>query len=246
MSETIDEKQPAIVITAANSFIGAYLSHAFLDQGWPVVGHYRTHNTAVDELRQRGATLVQGDFSDTQTSLDITRRLGDQAPAIRTLIHNASDFAPTRRHEPIQAGQQFQLFFEVHMRAPWLLNTKLAKHITGGADHPGDIIHITDIYADNPTSDYDIYCATKAGLQNLALAFAKQLAPAIKVNCIQPGPISFQDWVSLQQQQDILDATLLHRTGSAANIFQAISAIMGNDYQTGAIIPVDGGRRLQR
>jgi dihydromonapterin reductase/dihydrofolate reductase len=107
-----------------------------------------------------------------------------------------------------------------------------------------DIIHITDIFADNPNYVFDGYCASKAAAQNLALSFAKRLAPKVKVNVIQPGPILFQEWHDPAARAAVLDETLLAAEGGAEAIGLAVEATLANDFQTGAIIAVDGGRRL--
>lgn len=239
------DRTAPIVITGAGRNIGAYMAGRFLDAGYPVIAQFRTATKDSDALCARGAIPVRGDFADANAILAIAKAIADQAPRLRAIIHNASAFAPTA-DDPAEAARQFQDFFEVHMRAPYLLNTRLAGRIRGANGQPGDIIHITDIYADNPAVPYNIYCATKAGLQNLSLSFAKQLAPEVKVNVIQPGPISFKSWLDNEQRQALLDSTPMHRQGSAEHIYRAVSATLHNDYQTGAVIAVDGGRRLSR
>lgn len=247
MSDKSDEQtlQPGVLITGAGRNIGAYLAHRFLDDGFAVAAHYRTDTETVAALAERGARLVQGEFGDAEACAAIAGRIAEVAPRLRAIVHNASSFAPTRP-ELAEATLQFQDFFEVHMLAPYVLNTRLAEHLTGTPESPADIIHITDIYADNPTPKHDLYCAAKAGLQNLSLAFAKRYAPRIKVNAIQPGPISFPEWHDETRRSEILDATPMGRMGTPEAIYRATRAVMANDFQTGAVIPVDGGRRLGR
>lgn len=244
-----ESRTAPVVITGANRNIGAHMAHRFIDDGFAVIAQYRTATDDIDQLIARGAVTIQGDFANARASLAIAEAIDDALGAtdtpLRALIHNASAFAPTAE-DALQAADQFQAFFEVHMRAPYLLNTRLAGRLRRDAGIPGDIVHITDIYADNPAIDYDIYCATKAGLQNLSASFARRLAPGVKVNTIQPGPISFEDWLDEQQQQSMLAATPLGRTGSPEDIYRAVRALMDNDYQTGAVVAVDGGRRLGR
>ena len=130
------------------------------------------------------------------------------------------------------------------MRAPFALNCAFSTLLNKCADKRSDIIHITDIYADNPNPAFDAYCATKAGLQNLMMSFAKRLAPKVKVNALQPGPVLFKEWHSTEDRKSILERTLLGEEGGAEAIGLAVEALLANDYQTGAIIAVDGGRRL--
>src|SRR5699024_8840992 len=103
------------------------------------------------------------------------------SPRLRAIIHNASSFAPTHAADSA-AATQLQAFFNVHMLAPFLLNRALLDCLLNRHGTVSDMIHMADIYADTPAVDYGAYCATKAGLQNLALSAAKRLAPSVKVN----------------------------------------------------------------
>lgn len=240
-----NEDTPAVFITGAGRNIGAHMARCFLEAGHPVVAHYRTPTLESDALAAAGARLVHGDFANAAAIEDVAREVAAVAPSLRAIIHNASAFGRTAETNDT-AVEQFQEFYNVQMLAPFLLNRALTVCLAGSAESPADIIHITDIYADNPAIEYDCYCATKAGSQNLALSAAKRLAPKIKVNVIQPGPISFQDWHDASQRERVLQSTPLAQTGNPGAIYTAIRAILDNPFQTGAVIAVDGGRRLGR
>lgn len=235
--------QPPIFITGAGRNIGAYMARRFVDAGQPVIAHYRRETEHTRELAAAGVPLVQGDFTAAGAIGTVAEAVRAQSPRLRAIIHNASAFAPTADSNA-DAAAQFQAFFDVHMRAPFLLNRALADCLAGSAEQPADIIHITDIYADNPAFEYDSYCATKAGLQNLAASAAKRLAPEIKVNVIQPGPIDFASWHGADRRRRVRASTPLAQTAGPAAIVTAVQAILDNPFQTGAVIAVDGGRRL--
>jgi len=234
-----------VLVTGTSRNVGAHLANRFLDDGFAVIAQYRSETDELKALAERGAALVQGDFSDASACQAIAEQIAAQATSLTTIVHNASAFSPTPA-DSADAAAQFQAFFAVHMLAPYLLNTRLAPVMQANIDTPGDIIHITDIYADNPAAEYDIYCATKAGLQNLALSQAKRFAPRLKVNAIQPGPLSFEDWHDDSSREAVIASTPLQRAGAAEHIYIAVRALMLNDFQTGAVVPVDGGRRLGR
>ncbi|WP_197495800.1 SDR family oxidoreductase [Acidihalobacter yilgarnensis] len=135
------------------------------------------------------------------------------------------------------------------MLAPYLINTGLVELLHAGADandSPTDIVHITDIFALSPKPEFDLYCATKAGLENLSQSFAKRYAPRIKVNCLQPGPILFKDSHTPEMRRRVLAETPLGREGGPEAVYRALRALLDNDYLTGTSIPVDGGRHLAR
>lgn len=241
-----DTQGPApILITGAGRNVGAHLARRLLADGHGVIAHFRTATATVTALSEAGAVTVQGDLSAEDGIRAVAADVAAAAPRLSGIVHNASAFARTP-DDPAIGATDFARYWGVHMLAPWLLDRLLGDHLTGTAAAPADIVYITDIYADNPVPDFDIYCATKAGLQNLALATAKRRAPTVKVNVIQPGPIDFTEWHSETDRAQILAGTLLGRTGGPDAIYRALRGILDNDYLTGAVIPVDGGRRLGR
>jgi dihydromonapterin reductase/dihydrofolate reductase len=238
-----DALADAVLVTGAGRRVGLHLAQRLLGRGRPVIAHYRSWTEGVAQLERAGATCVAADLA---TGAGVDRLIaGVQAIAssLRAVVHNASDFAATSP-EADEVLAQFDRFYAVHMRAPYVLNRAFADLLARCSEKRSDIIHITDIYADNPNPAFDIYCATKAGLQNLSLSFAKRLAPKVKVNVIQPGPILFKDWHGPQARERVLQDTLLGEEGGAEAIGLAVEAILANDYQTGAVVAVDGGRRL--
>jgi len=110
--------------------------------------------------------------------------------------------------------------------------------------HNASIIHITDIYIHAPAPQFAAYVATKAGAHSLAMSFARELAPEVRVNTIEPGPILFLDEHGDAWRQQVLARTPLAREGGLEPIWQAVTLLMANDYMTGASIRVDGGRAL--
>lgn len=227
------------LVTGAGRRLGFYLCQQLLALGWQVVGQYRREHEGLASLRAAGATLIQADFEREEE----VRALAGQVAAgpLDLLIHNASAFEPGA---PTLAGElaQFERFFRVHMQAPFLLNRLLAERLaTSGR---GSIIHLTDIYIHAPPPELAAYVATKAGLHSLAMSAARELAPRVRVNTIEPGPILFLDEHGEAWRQQVLARTPLGREGGLAPIWQAVQLLMENDYMTGASLRVDGGRAL--
>jgi len=237
-----NDKTHPILITGAGRRIGAHMARRLLESNQPVLAHYRTKTDDITALEKAGADCIAADFADASGVRTFALAVRQRYPQLRGVIHNASSFGPTVA-DTDQAAQQFLDFFNIHMLTPFILNRELASCLQTADETATDIIHITDIYADNPAPEYDAYCATKAGLQNLALSAAKHLAPKVKVNIIQPGPIAFADWQAGEQQQNVLRRTLLERAGGPEVIYQAVRSILDNEFMTGAVIAVDGGRR---
>ncbi len=233
-----------IVITGAGRRVGFHLAKRLHEDGYAVLAQFRSETTETKALRQLGIPLVQADFASTEQIMAFIDEVKQRCSTLRGIVHNASSFEPTS-DDLWQAAAQYDQFFHVHMKAPFLINQGLNALLTTG-EELADIVHITDINAENPTARFDIYGTTKAGLHNLTLAQAKKFAPKIKVNAIAPGPVLFSHLHTDEIKQQTLGETLLGREGGAEPVYQALKGILDNAFMTGASIPVDGGRRLTK
>jgi len=235
--------QKIAVVTGASRRLGLFLCEHLAQDGYHVLALTRSSSEALMSLSARCAVEVipvgayQADDLDEHLDTLLSRYA-----AIDLLIHNASVF---EKDGEVFDFERYRSLFEVHMALPAQLNTRLRAALDNRAQ-PGNIIHITDIYADIPNADYAIYCSTKAALESLSKSFAIKFAPGIRVNTIQPGPIKFLPSHTDQVKNAVLNETLLGYEGGFAPIYQAIVSIVANTYMTGASIKVDGGRALGR
>jgi len=88
------------------------------------------------------------------------------------------------------------------------------------------------------------YSISKAALIAVNRGLAKAYAPEIQVNAIAPGPVLFPEDYTEEQKRSAVERTLLKREGSPRDIVNAVVFLIENDYITGELIHVDGGRHL--
>lgn len=240
----ITNHKPPILITGAGRRIGLHIANRLLDDGHRIIAHYHQPTPGIESLINRGATTIQASLDKTEETFALIKSVSEATSALRAIVHNASAFKATPA-EASTASKLFHQFFQIHMLAPYLLNVGLAEQLRANpGSNPTDIVHITDIFAVNPKPEFNIYCATKAGLENLSQSLAKQLAPTIKVNSLQPGPILFKDSHTESMRHRVIQETPLGYEGGPEVIYQALRFVLDNNYITGASIPVDGGRHL--
>ncbi len=108
------------------------------------------------------------------------------------------------------------------------------------------IITITDIAAELTWKNFAPYTASKAAVQHLTKVFARVFAPAILVNSIAPGTFTINpEWNNGQDIDDELKNKIpLKHMGNPDDIIRTIRFLADNEYVTGQIINVDGGRLL--
>jgi pteridine reductase len=234
------------VVTGSARRLGRHMAVALARAGADVVVNYRTSEADAretsDMVRAHGrrALCVQADVSkstEVQRLLDATTsKLG--SPDV--LIVNASTFHRT----PIETirDEDWDDLIDNNLRAAFLSARAFGLAMRAGKG--GVIVMLADTAGTRPWIGYTPYSVAKAGVIALTHALARELAPTVRVNAIAPGPILFPDDYDSPQQQREIDRTLLKRKGEPEDVSQAAIALIRNDYITGALLPVDGGRTL--
>ncbi len=231
-----------VLITGASQRLGLAIAKDLLSQSVPVIITYRTPKPAVEELEASGATIIQADFSTPQGIDRAIDKIQSVSPALRAIIHNASDWESESEHTDYQ--QLMTKMMQVHAVAPYRMNLALSGLLT---KQPGaaDIIHMTDYVQDTGSDKHIAYAASKAALHNLTLSFAKKLAPKVKVNSIAPALLMFNEGDSDAYREKALKKSLLEIEPGAQEAVKAVNYLLNSDYMTGQTLHLDGGRLLK-
>ncbi|MGA2914788.1 MAG: SDR family oxidoreductase [Sedimentisphaerales bacterium] len=138
--------------------------------------------------------------------------------------------------------------FDINFAAAMLMTQKFVefvrKKIKQKQKPMGKIINIADITAQKPPAGFSVYCASKAALIAATKSLARELAPDLTVNAVAPGIISWSKDTTPELKRKILSHIPAGRTGSPDEVAQAVKFLIENDYITGQVINVDGGRSL--
>ena len=89
-----------------------------------------------------------------------------------------------------------------------------------------------------------IYSISKAGMDGLAKALAKELGPSnIRVNSIAPGAIDtdMNEQLSKEELKQLEEDTPLGRIGLPQDIAKCVKWLIEDNFTTGQIISVNGG-----
>ena len=232
--------QKVAVITGAGRRFGFELAKALLAENYIVLAHYNTSRAGIDELEQLGAIGLQADLSDLQEVKRLIRAIQSHTLKVDLLVNNASCFFNNQTVDADLAN--LDAVFRVHAMAPYLLIHYLHSEFEAADD--ALVVNITDIYVDSPSPQYIAYCAAKAGLASLTQSFAKTLAPHVRVNAIQPGPILFLPEHDSEHRRTVLEQTPLKVEGGLQPMIEAVRFLRDNRFITGESIKVDGGRAL--
>ncbi|TKB02875.1 dihydromonapterin reductase [Alteromonas portus] len=231
-----------VLITGASQRLGLAMAQNLLEQGHHVVVTYRTHRSSIALLKDKGATVIQADFS-TEAAID---RAIDEIKAIsktyRGVIHNASDWAQEKAHTNKQGLMERMMI--IHAVAPYRINLALEEALCN-CEEQADIIHMTDYVQETGSEKHMAYAASKAALHNLTLSFAKKLSPHVKVNSVAPALLMFNEGDDETYRKKALKKSLLEIVPGAQEAVKAMNYLFDSDYITGQTLHLNGGRHLK-
>ncbi|WP_111412896.1 dihydromonapterin reductase [Billgrantia lactosivorans] len=232
-----------ILITGGAQRLGRHCAERLVDDGHPVIVSYRRERDELEAMRRRGIVTLQADFASETGILDFISRLKAVTPALRAIVHNASDWAPDAQGEA--AGANFERLFRVHMLAPYLINLHGRELLDACSEPQRDIVHMTDYVVQKGSRRHAAYAATKAGLANLTLSFAAMYAPEIQVNAIAPALIMLGEGDDEAYAEKARAKSAMGMVPGPGVIYQSLRYLLDNRYVTGITLPVDGGRHLR-
>src|SRR5204862_2998050 len=100
----------------------------------------------------------------------------------------------------------------------------------------GCVVNLGDWAEVRPYPDYAAYFATKGAIPTLTRCLAVELGtrnPRVRVNAVLPGPVMLPADLPAAEREEAINATLVKREGSPANIAQAVLYLLDNDFVTG-------------
>ena len=242
----MDLNGKAALVTGGAVRVGKAIALALAAAGADVVINYHSSaDAAIETVAEiealgRRALAVKADVSQgsqVQTLVDAAvERLG----RLDVLVNSASLWRRTPWAELDEAA--WDQLIDIALKGPFLCARAAAPHLTAHGD--GAIVNIVDLSAIIPFRNYLPHSAAKAGLVNLTYSLAMELAPAVRVNAIAPGPVLPPPEYTEQQVQAAARRTLIGRWGTAEDVAQAAVFLTQAPYITGVMLPVDGGERL--
>lgn len=234
------------VVTAGARRLGRAIALALAEAGCNVVITYRSSAADADatlvSLRASGvkALAVQADVADAEQVQGVLDRTLAEFGRADILVANAGMF----RRTPVSALTEVDWddMITHNLRTAFLCAHRFGLHMH--AHGGGAIVTIADVAGLRPWADHLPYSIAKACVIALTRGLAQELAPSVRVNAVAPGPVLFPEAFDIAAKAREVSRTLLKREGDPADVADAVLALVCNDYITGAVLPVDGGRVL--
>ena len=234
------------LVTGSAKRIGRAVALELGRRGARVAIHYRSAKREAEDvlkiIRESGSDggAFRAELTDVAAVEEMFRDLESTFGGLDILVNSASIFSPSTVDQTTPDEWDAQM--NTNAKAPFFVAQHAARMMLRRGQ--GKIVNIADVAGEVIWPGYFSYSVSKAALIAVNRGLAKAYAPQIQVNAIAPGPVLFPDYYTEEQKRSAVERTLLKREGSPQDIVNAVVFLIENDYITGEMIHVDGGRHL--
>jgi NAD(P)-dependent dehydrogenase (short-subunit alcohol dehydrogenase family) len=157
------------------------------------------------------------------------------------LVNNAG-MSPLAESSVATSEALFDKIVAVNFKGPFRLSALAGAHMRerGG----GSIVNVSSIGAEFPSPNNAPYAASKAALNALTMALAREFGPKVRVNTIMPGSFRTDVAKAWPADKERTTPAAAGRFGEPEEIVTAVLYLASDrsSFTTGSVIRVDGGR----
>ncbi len=242
----MQDKQKIAIVTGASRGIGREVAKELAESGITVIANY---NKSEEEAKKLQQELEEQNFKLEIFKADVSKR-----EDVKKLVEYTIE-----KHGKIDilinnAGISEYKLFTDETDEDWdkLINTNLysafamSQEVIPNMVHnkKGCIINISSIWGIVGGSLEVLYSISKAGLDGMTKALAKELGPSnIRVNSIAPGMINtkMNSKFTEKEIEEIKEEIPLERLGNPQDIAKCVKWLIDDNYTTGQVISINGG-----
>lgn len=236
---------PVVLLSGGSRGLGLVLAEGLLKAGRHVVTFSRKPSDAQQALAERHAGALfslTGDMADPASLEEVVRKAERDVGPVEVLINNAGI-----AHDGVLATmrpEQIEQLVAVNLTGTLLLTRLVVRHML--VRSRGVVLSISSIIGLRGYSGLAAYSATKAGLDGMTRALARELGErGIRVNSIAPGYLETEMTGGLddRQREQIVRRTPLGRLGRAEDVMGAVLFLTSEaaSFITGQTLVIDGG-----
>jgi pteridine reductase len=222
------------LVTGAGVRVGEAIARHLARSGYRVAAAYHSH-------RPRGfAAALQADLAAPEGPAALATAFRARFSRLDLLVNSAAGFEPLSLEATDAAAFDAQM--DLNARAPLLLTRALLPLLRSAR---GSVVNVADVGGGLVAwRGYAAYCASKAALVRLTECLALELAPRVRVNAVAPGTVLWPEHYPAAKRRALAARIPLGRAGTPLDVAEAVRYLASAPFITGAILPVDGGRRL--
>lgn len=234
-----------IIVTGGSRGIGNNIVRYVSKDNHVILNYYNSEEQAKEtkkQLLKEGIEIdiFKADVSKREEVKELVEFVVDKYKKIDVLINNAGIYK-WQLFTDI-TDEDWQNIIDINLKSAFMVSQEVVRNMLHYKS--GCIINISSIWGITGASCEVAYSVSKAGMNGLTKALAKELALSnIRVNAIAPGMIN-TDMNKFLTKDEICDIELkipMQKIGEPIEIAKCVKWLIEDKYTTGQVISINGG-----
>lgn len=235
-----------VIVTGGSRGIGAAIVKELAKESYNIVLNYNNSEEAAKKIQKEleeqniKIEIFKADVSKREEVKELIKFTLEKYKNIDVLINNAG----IDQIKPFMdiTDEEWNKIMQVNLNSVFYCCQEVLENMIH--NKKGCIINISSIWGKIGASCEVHYSASKAAIDGLTKALAKEMGPSnIRVNSIAPGIIETEMNKDLSKEdlEEIINQIPLGRIAKPEEIAKSIKWLIEDEYVTGQVISIDGG-----
>lgn len=234
------------IVTGASRGIGREIARSLAKQNIKVIANYNNSEEKAIELKKELEAegvlidIVKADVSKREEIKNLVQYAIGNYGKIDILINNAG--ISEYKLFTDETDEDWNKVINTNLYSAFAVSQEVIPNMIKNKN--GCIINISSVWGMVGASMEVLYSVSKAGIDGLTKALAKELGPSnIRVNAIAPGIVDTDMCKNFNEEEleNIKEEIPLERIGKVEDISRCINWLINDNYTTGQIISINGG-----
>ena len=235
-----------VIITGASRGIGKEIAKQLAKSGMKIIAGYNKSEKEAKQLKEElkkekiEIDIIKSDISKREGAKKIIQYTLEKYKKIDILINNAG--ISEYKIFTDETDEDWNKIINTNLYSAFVMTQEALTSMINNKN--GCIINISSIWGCIGASMEVLYSTSKAGINGMTKALAKELGPSnIRVNAIAPGIIntSMNQQFKQQELEQIKEEIPLEKIGDPKDIAKCVKWLIEDNYTTGQIIQINGG-----
>ena len=238
--------EKTIIVTGGSKGIGEGIVNLLAKENYNIVLNYNKSEEAAKGIQKeftelgKNVEIFQADVSKREEVKKLVEFTIQKFEKIDVLVNNAGITQNKLFTEVTE--EDWRYIIDNNLTSVFYMSQEVVPYMI--QRQSGCIINISSIWGIVGSSCESIYSVSKAGVDGLTKALAKELGPShIRVNSIAPGFIDTQMNQNISEEvvNEIKRETPLEKIGKPEDIAKCVKWLIEDEFTTGQVISINGG-----
>lgn len=234
------------IVTGASRGIGREIAKQLAKNKIKVIANYNQSEKEAKELKEElkkeniEIDIVKADVSKREEAKKLVKFTLEKYKKIDILINNAG--ISEYKMFIDETDEDWNKVIDTNLYSAFAMSQEVIPSMVHQKE--GCIINISSIWGMVGASLEVLYSISKAGMDGMTKALAKELGPSnIRVNSIAPGSIDTDMNANLttEELKELEKEIPLERIGKVEDIAKCVKWLAEDNYTTGQVISINGG-----